>query len=441
MSSSAVALTPGRLRLRTLALVLVGVAAMAPKPAAAEPTPAAAWKIAPALLRASTEAPEDTVAAWVEFADKGELGPGDLARRLEAARLALSPRALARRLRAHVRPLVDYLDLPIEPSYLQALEARGLRPYGASRWFNRVAVRAPASRVAGLADLSFVRSLARVERVRRSPDPQGAVAAPARADRAARVGAVSYGYTQGAINQLHLAPVHDLGFNGAGMLVCVLDEGFNCFDTHEALRDQVIPAERQRDFYRGLTTVQDPADPGMVHGTWVLGLLAARKFGTYVGAAYGADFALGRTEVRGFERQVELVYWGMGAEWADSLGADVISSSPRYTTLDSPDTSYTYADMDGHTTIVTRAAEIAASKGILVVSAIGNDGDAPWHYLSAPSDANGDSVLAAGAVDLNGNVASFSSYGPSYDGRVKPDLVAQGVQDRSEERRVGEEGS
>jgi len=125
---------------------------------------------------------------------------------------------------------------------------------------------------------------------------------------------------------------------------------------------------------------------------------------------------------------VEMVYWGMGAEWADSLGADVISTSLGYSTFDPPDTSYTYADMDGHTTIITRAAEIAASKGMLVVAAVGNDGADVWHYLDAPSDADGDSVLAAGAVDLSGVPASFSSYGPSHDGRVKPDLAAQGIQ-------------
>jgi len=412
----------------TLLVMLQGTPAPLGLSAAHAALPGAvATKVEPRLLRDFDEAPDDTVSAWIEFADKGEQGPGDLARRLASANQALSPRARARRARAHVEG-ANYLDLPIEPAYLDALHARGLTPYGASRWFNRVAVRAPARDVVNLAALTFIQHLVPVETMRRSPDPEGdaPVAIPTR--HATQTSSVSYGLTQDPVVQLNLAAVHDSGYTGAGILVCVLDEGFNYFDKHEALRDQVIPADHQRDFHRGLSSVQDTLDPTMVHGTWVLGLLAGRKFGTYVGSAYDAEYALARTEVRSFERPIEMVYWGQAAEWADSLGADVISTSLGYTTFDPPGPSYTYADMNGHTTIVTRAAEVAASKGILVVAAVGNDGANSWHYLSAPSDAHGDSVLAAGAVDGSGTPAAFSSYGPSSDGRVKPDLAARGTQ-------------
>ncbi len=395
--------------------------------AAAAALPATlAHKVEPRLLHASTAAPLDSVTAWIEFVDKGEQGPGDLARRLALAEASLSPRSRARRERAHVHPLVDYLDLPLEPAYLQALRDRGLRPYGASRWFNRVAVRAPGGVVAALAELPSVGHIRAVDVLRRSSDPASASPEWAAPSRATGVATVDYGLLASPIAQLNLPTVHDSGYTGTGILIGVLDEGFNYFDKHEALRDHVIPTAYQHDFYRGLETAQDTTDPTMVHGTWVLGVIAGRKFGTYVGSAYGADFALGRTEVRSFERQVEMVYWGMGVEWADSLGVDVINCSLGYTTFDPPDTSYTYADMDGHTTIITRAAEIAASKGILVVAAVGNDGDDVWHYLSAPSDA--DSLIAVGAVDASGAPASFSSYGPSYDGRIKPDLAAAGYQ-------------
>jgi subtilisin family serine protease len=122
-----------------------------------------------------------------------------------------------------------------------------------------------------------------------------------------------------------------------------------------------------------------------------------------------------------------MVYWTMGAEWADSAGADLISSSLGYATFDQAESSYVYADMDGHTTVVSRAAEIAASKGILVVNSAGNEGNKIWHYILAPADVHGDSLIAAAAVDAAGTVASFSSYGPSADGRVKPDLAARGL--------------
>ncbi len=121
-----------------------------------------------------------------------------------------------------------------------------------------------------------------------------------------------------------------------------------------------------------------------------------------------------------------MVYWGQGAEWADSLGADIISSSLGYTTFDGGIGSYSYRDMDGKTTIVSRAAEIAAAKGILVVNSVGNI-EGNWIDLVAPSDVHGDSLIAVGAVDAAGSPTNFSAYGPSADGRVKPDVAARGA--------------
>jgi hypothetical protein len=148
-----------------------------------------------------------------------------------------------------------------------------------------------------------------------------------------------------------------------------------------------------------------------------------------VGPGYGAHFALGRTEYSASETQIEMVWWAMGAEWADSLGSDIISSSLGYNLFDDPDPDLTYAMLDGHTSVITRAAEIAAAKGILVVVSAGNDGAraSVGYKVGAPADANGDSVLAIGAVDSLGFRAAFSSKGPTVDGRIKPDLAAQGV--------------
>jgi len=166
------------------------------------------------------------------------------------------------------------------------------------------------------------------------------------------------------------------------------------------------------------------------HGTWTLSQLAGRASGRYLGSAYGCNAILGRTEYDPSEKPIEMVYWTMGAEWADSLGADVISSSLGYNLFpDSAGTNITYPMLDGHTSTITRAAEIAAAKGILVVVSAGNDGTHSYvgYKIGAPADANGDSVLAIGALDSLGNYASFSSKGPTYDGRIKPDLAAQGV--------------
>jgi subtilisin family serine protease len=160
-----------------------------------------------------------------------------------------------------------------------------------------------------------------------------------------------------------------------------------------------------------------------------LGTLGGRKNDTYAGPAYGATFALGRTEDVssggvGTETPVELDHWQMGAEWADSLGADVLSSSLGYVQFDSPYPSITYDDLDGQTTVVARAAAEAARRGIVVVVAAGNLGATPWFFIATPADA--DTAITVGAVDSLNVVAPFSSHGPTSDGRTKPDVTAMG---------------
>jgi subtilisin family serine protease len=331
---------------------------------------------------------------------------------------------------------VDYLDLPLSPAYLQSLEAQGLRPYGLSRWMNGVAVHASGEQLARLAATGGVRRVSpaplAAPRLRR-PAPADELtlfAPPADAARALGIGAPpgGYGMTAGELARLNVTALHDSGFTGAGVLICMLDEGFNYFDKHAATRN-IDVGGRTRDFVRGGTSVQDTVvSPGIYqHGQWTLGTIGGNAPGTYVGPAYGARYALARTEDSGSEKPIEMVNWLMASEWADSLGADIISSSLGYFGFpDSTGTSLTYAQLDGHTTIITRAVEIAAAKGILVVSSAGNAG--PYaRSLDAPADACGDSMLTVGAVDSAGTIATFSSRGPTADGRTKPDVVAQGV--------------
>jgi subtilisin family serine protease len=390
---------------------------------------AAAAKFDPRLLRALSTGGAEPVSAWVTFGDKGEIGPGDLVRRLAGAEAALDPHARARRERAGVTPLVDYLDLPVHPPYLESLQALGLAPYGTSRWFNRVAVRASGEQLVALAGLSCVERLAAVERALPMRDEPVGAAAGAREAEPASVRAattLAYGLTASQLAQIGVPALHDSGYTGVGVRICMLDNGFNYHATHPALKGAGILA--MRDFVRGVDDPTDLANPAwFMHGTNTLSCIAGNQPGRYIGAAPGATFLLGRTEYNPSETPDEMVYWGMGAEWADSAGADIISSSLGYYTFDNPAESYTYASMDGHTTIVSRAAQIAASKGILVVNSVGNAGDQVWKYLFAPSDVDGDSLIAAGAVNSSGTPASFSSYGPSADGRVKPDLAARGV--------------
>jgi len=432
-----------------VASILLG---FAPLPAAsASIPPALAQKLDPRLIATAQSASTGTVAVWVEFRDKGEETPGALALALARAESSLSSRARARRLRARVRPIADYRDVPVHRDYLEALEARGMKAVAVSRWLNRAAVRIAGSRFAELAELPFVDRIVPVETAVRSRDPglreevresapRGLESRPIEKGSSGfapeggphggpRVSSdpAFYGRTHAQLAQLDIPALHDSGYVGSGVLVCVLDDGFNYHDLHEALRDRVIAPGHRRDFVDGDTTVTDTLSAGFFHGTYTLGCLAANKPGQYVGAAYGAEYALGRTEDDFSETPVEMLYWGMGAEWADSLGADVISSSVGYFQFDGGSGSYTYADMDGHTTDITRAAEIAASKGILVVNSVGNQGADAWRHLIAPADVDGDSLIAVGAVDAAGQPAGFSSEGPSADGRIKPDLAALGV--------------
>ena len=403
---------------------------------AATLSPAASAKLAPSLTPLALVEGAEPVPVWVEFGDKGDLDPRDRAAKLADAEAALTPRARARRERAGLRPLVDALDLPIDTRYLEALRLAGYAPYGASRWFNRVAVRASGAGLARLAEFPFVHRVQPVAfgRLSRPPAFSANEVTASRSAAFSMLGGPSpilYGYSRAQVTQIGVPAVHDSGYIGTGVLIAVLDEGFNYFDKHTALRNLAVDG-RTRDFVDGDTSVQDTLINPFIqqHGTWCLSAIGGNAPGTLVSPAFGAAFALARTENSGSEKPIEMVNWTMAAEWADSLGADIISSSLGYNVFpDSLGQDYTYADMDGHTTIITRAAEIAASRGILVVNSAGNEGQSyAWGYkIIAPADANGDSVLAVGAVDSTGLHAGYSSKGPTYDGRIKPDLSARGT--------------
>lgn len=420
---------------RPLFAALLSAALLAGAAAAFGATPESKLdpRLAPLLVAGTEPAP-----VWVQFTDKGETGPADVAAKLAAAEANLTPEARRRRERAGLKPLVDWLDVPLEARYVAELRAAGFSPYGQSRWFNGCAVRVSGEALVRLATLPFVRAIAPGELAApRAPLPPTADEAPGGPPRDGALSVtgalVAYGQTGTQLARLNVPALHDSGYTGAGVMICMLDEGYNWYTRHEATRD-IDVGNRTRDFVDGDLSVQDTL--GLTgaphsHGQWTLSAVGGNKPGTYVGPAFGARFALARTENSSSEKPIEMVNWAMGAEWADSLGADVISSSLGYTSF--PDSAggiygIPYWQRDGHTSLVTRAAEIAAAKGILVVNSAGNDGASSGELgkLSCPSDASGDSVLCIGSVDSLGNRSGFSSKGPSSDGRIKPDLAAQG---------------
>lgn len=231
-----------------------------------------------------------------------------------------------------------------------------------------------------------------------------------------------YGPSLRQIEMLNGHLIHQLGYTGKGVDVALFDAGWGGTDQLPAfskLRDEgrIIMT---RDF-----VYHESVFNRSTHGTFVLSTMAGIIADSLIGTAPDANYYLFRTEDPLSEYPVEEDNWVAAAEFADSLGIDVINSSLGYSTFDDELLNHSYADMDGNTTRCSIAADIAASKGILVVNSAGNSGNNPWHYLTAPSDA--DSILCVGAVDKDLNHAFFSGYGPSSDGDVKPDVVTMGL--------------
>jgi subtilisin family serine protease len=288
-----------------------------------------------------------------------------------------------------------------------------------SRWLNAVSVEAEPAALERIRALPFVASVRPVasrpagRRLAEPVQPAPQREAPSPED----LRTLSYGDCSSQILPIQVDQLHDAGLSGAGVLVCILDTGF--LRTHDCLDSVQVVAEH--DFVQGdgVTSNQPGDEPGQHnHGTYVLSLLGGWDPGHLIGPAYGATFALGKTETIASETSVEEDWWAAGAEWADSLGADVLSSSLGYKDW------YTYADLDGNTAVVTIAADLAVANGIAVFNSAGNEGDDDWFHVIAPAD--GDSVVAVGAVDSLGAIASFSSHGPTADGRTKPDVCAMG---------------
>ena len=380
--------------------------------------------VSPALDRAlATAQPGERVAAWVFLADKS-----DAASNLREAERRLTPHARARRARNRgPNHLVDAYDIPVDTRYVAALRAHGGHVRQVSRWLNAISVDVDAAAAGRIAALPFVRGMD-VVRAGHAPLPVPVVQTAPEAPLSERsTFSLNYGPSFNQNNLIDVPPLHDQGYTGSGVWICMLDAGFNN-PGHVAFQNLDVLVTR--DFVNGDSIVVDQtgqAGSGN-HGTETLSTIGGYAPGNLIGPAFGATYILAKTENTDWERHVEEDAWVAGAEWADSIGADIISSSLGYSTgFTNGEPSYSWMDLDGNTTIVTVGADIAASRGILVVNSAGNDGSValPANTLIGPAD--GDSVLAVGAVDSGGARASFSSVGPTADGRIKPDVMAMGV--------------
>lgn len=368
--------------------------------------------------------PEETELVWITFRDKG-----GAEQRLGEARDLLSPLALDRRARRGLtQSLVNVEDVPPVPEYVRAVRQRVTRFRQVSRWFNAVSAEADEAQIASIAALPFVHRIDIVRRYRRGePElsvPTGGSRSTATRGQTQKQLRIDYGTSFGQLEQIQVPAVHNLGIHGEGVVIALFDTGFKGLD-HEALAHLDIAA--RWDFVNGDQTVSNNRDRGDgSHGTAVLSAVGGLQEGELVGPAFAATFLLAKTEDTESETPVEEDNWAAAAEWAEALGADIISSSLGYLDFDVPYPSYTYEDMDGRTAITTRAAQKAAQRGVVVLTSAGNEGfNGSHNTLGAPAD--GRLVLAVGAVDAFDNRADFSSVGPTADGRIKPDVMAQGV--------------
>lgn len=341
----------------------------------------------------------------------------------------LSEKAIQRRLRQHIP--VDVSDLPVNTSYINEVQAQGITVRNRLKWMNAIVVSCDnADKIAFVTSLPFVAGVKKIEIVaahqviskfEAESHSKPVTSAETMTEPVRSV--FNYGYSYNQAHQIHVDCLHDMGYQGQGITIAVLDAGF--------LNVDVLPVfDSLRNDNRLLGTWDFVAGDAMVyddffHGMNVLSCMAGNLPGQLVGTAPKADYWLLRTEDANSETLIEEYYWLAGAEFADSVGADVINSSLGYNYFDNSADSHTFQDMDGNTTVITNAADWAASKGIVVVSSAGNAGGGPWFKITAPADA--DSVLTVGAVDSLGNIAGLSSRGPTSDGRIKPNTVARGL--------------
>ncbi len=342
----------------------------------------------------------------IYFKDKGDISnltPSD----------CLSDKALKRRLRYHIP--FSASDIPVSAMYLKEIKSTGALVIQCSKWLNAALVEATGNQMAAIQSMPFVLAAQKGKFIKTTTcEVTKQYATPFD----------TLTTTSNQLEMLGLDVLHASNFTGIGITITFMDGGYTAVDEVTAYKhlfnnNRIIAT---RNFVEPNKNVYKTGGEGE-HGCRVFSITAAFQPNQFHGSAYNASFILAVTEDAFNESSAEELNWAAAAEWADSMGTDIINSSIGYFSGFTTGTGYTYADMNGKTTLVTQAAQIASSKGILVVASVGNEGNKAWKYLIAPAD--GDSVLAAGGVDALEIIGAFSSRGPSADGRIKPDLCAR----------------
>ena len=345
----------------------------------------------------------DQYRIWIYFKDK-----------VDSEKIGISQKTNIRRQKSGVVSSHLWLDLKISSTYKTQIEELGIEIINESRWLNAVSVLCQKVSIESILKLSFVKKIEPVIGYKKPKLVFGEEIEPNSRD-------YDYGNAQAQIEQINVHELHNAGYTGENVRILIMDTGFDL--THNVFAN--INVIDQWDFINddnetANETSSEHSNNQDYHGTAVLSTIAANTPGELMGVAFDAEFLLAKTEDAPQEYQLEEDNYVAGLEWGEANGADVVSTSLGY--LD----WYTYEDLDGNTAVTTNAVDIAVGLGMVCVTAAGNEGNDDWYYIITPADA--DSVIAVGAVNDNGDIASFSSHGPTYDGRIKPEVCARGYQ-------------
>ena len=335
----------------------------------------------------------------------------------------LSQRALDRRTSQNIA--LDFKDIPVEASFVsQVTRSAGISVMARSKWLNAVHVRGSQVAINALATFSFI---SKIDFANKTLNQVGRMAKPFKLKQNGKSKKTkvdyAYGSSSNQVIMLNGQALHQQNYTGSGKIIAIMDSGFPGVNTTQ-------PFQRLRDngkILGGYNFVLRDANfySGDSHGTSVLSTIGGYVENSLVGTAPDASYYLFITEDDTSENPVEESLWVEAAEKADSLGVDIISTSLGYFDFDNPAYDHTYNDMNGTTTFMSRGAEIAFSRGMIVVTSAGNSGASKSNpHIAVPADAV--SVIAVGAVNSSKSRVSFSSIGPSFDGRIKPDAMAQG---------------
>ena len=353
---------------------------------------------------------DDNYHAWIYFTDKGMKTEADLVAALQLSMDNLDNRTRTRRSKVRHFSLVDNRDIPVPTEYTEKVRSTGVLIRTVSKWLNAVSVSGTIEQLRSISGFPFVKKIDPVYGGKRKSPVQRSLLKsspePGRSD---------YGPSYDQLDQINVIAAHEAGYTGAGVRVLILDTGY--YTDHEAIHEEQVIAEW--DFINNDGETQnEEGDPDSQHnhGTYTLSALGGRFDGELYGPAYEAEFLLAKTEDVSQEVPIEEDQYVAGLEWGESLGADIASSSLGYIDW------YEFEDLDGMTAVTTIAVNTAIENGMVVVTAVGNSGTGG---IVVPADAF--DVIACGAVDSDGNIASFSSQGPTADGRIKPEVCALGV--------------